>query len=95
MSALILTDHARARMRQRAIPPLAVEALLAYGRSEHDHHGGTILFFDKAARRRLERERPDRTLLRALEHCLDAYAVMAGTGEIITVGHRDRRIRRH
>jgi hypothetical protein len=31
----------------------------------------------------------------ALEHCLDAYAVVAGTGEIITVGHRDRRIRRH
>lgn len=91
MSALILTDHARARMRQRAIPPLAVEALLAYGRGEHDHRGGTILFFDRAARRRLERERLDR----ALEHCLDAYAVVAGTGEIITVGHRDRRIRRH
>ena len=32
---------------------------------------------------------------RALEHCLDACAVVAGTGEIITVGHRDRRIRRH
>lgn len=91
MTALPLTDHARARMRQRAIPPMAVEALLAYGRGEHDHRGGTILYFDKAARRRLERERLDR----ALEHCLDAYAVVAETGEIITVGHRDRRIRRH
>jgi len=91
MSALSLTGHARARMRQRAIPLLAVEALLAYGRTEYDHHGSTILFFDKAARRRLERERLDR----ALEHCLDAYIVVAGTGEIITVGHRDRRIFRH
>lgn len=91
MTALLLTDHARTRMRQRAIPTLAVEALLAFGRSEHDHHGSTILFFDKAARRQLERERLDR----ALEHCLDAYAVVAGSGEIITVGHRDRRIRRH
>lgn len=32
MTALRLTAHARARMRQRAIPPLAVEALFAYGR---------------------------------------------------------------
>ena len=32
---------------------------------------------------------------RALKHCLDACAVVAETGEIITVGHRDRRIRRH
>lgn len=37
MIALPLTDHARARMRQRAIPPLAVEALLSYGRREHEH----------------------------------------------------------
>ena len=91
MSALILTDHARARMRQRAIPPLAVEALLAYGRDEHDHRGGTILFFDKAARRRLAQASLDR----GLEHCLDANAVLAETGEIITVGYRDRRIFRH
>lgn len=62
MSALILTDHARARMRQRIIQPLAVEALLAIGRGEHDHRGGIIHFFDKAARRRLERERLDRVL---------------------------------
>lgn len=91
MTALPLTDHARTRMRQRAIPLLAIEALLAYGRSEHDHRGGTILFFDKAARQRLEREHLDL----ALEHCLNAYAVVAGTGEIITVGHRVRRILRH
>lgn len=62
MTALPLTDHARTRMRQRAIPLLAVEALLAYGRSEHDHRNGAILFFDKAARRRLERERLDLAL---------------------------------
>lgn len=91
MSELRLTEHARARMQQRAIPPTVVEALLAYGHGEHDHRGGTIHYFNKAARRRLERERLDR----ALERYLDAYAVVAATGEIITVGHRDRRIPRH
>lgn len=70
MSALILADHARARMRQRAISPLAVEALLAYGRGEHDHRGGTILFFDKTARRRLERGRLELTLVHTLRRHL-------------------------
>lgn len=91
MSALHLTQHAQARMQQRAIPPAVVEALLDYGREEHDHHGGTIVFFDKAARRRLERLRMNR----ALDRYLDAYAVVAQTGEVITVGHRDKRIHRH
>lgn len=91
MTDLRLTEHARARMRQRAIPPAVVEALFDFGCEEHDHHGGTILYFNKAARRRLERERLDRTL----ERYLDAYAVVATTGKVITVGHRDRRIPRH
>jgi hypothetical protein len=91
MTELRLTEHARARMQQRAIPPAVVEALLAYGRGEHDHRGGTLLYFNKAARRRLERARR----IRDLERHLDAYAVVAGTGEVITVGHRDKRIRRH
>lgn len=91
MTDLRLTEHARARMQQRAIPPAVVEALLAYGREEHDHRGATIVFFNKAARRRLERERLDRIL----DRHLDAYAVVAETGEVITVGHRDKRIHRH
>lgn len=91
MSELRFTDHARTRMQQRAIPSTVVEALLAYGRGQHDHRGSTIVYFDKAARRRLERERLDREL----ERFLDAYAVVATNGEVITVGHRDRRVRRH
>lgn len=86
MNALHMTEHARARMQQRAIPPRVIEALVAYGRGEHDHRGGVIFFFDKAARERVGRE---------IERYLDAYAVVAGTGEVITVGHRDKRIRRH
>lgn len=86
-----LTEHARVRMQQRAIPLAAVEALLAYGKSAHHHRGVAIFYFDKAARRRLRRERLDR----ALEHQLDAFAVVALSGEVVTVGHRRRRIRHH
>ena len=91
MTELRLTEHARTRMQQRAIPPAVVEALLAYGRGEHDHRGSTIVYFNKSARQRLEWERR----IRDLERYLDAYAVVAGTGEVITVGHRDKRIPRH
>ncbi len=91
MNKLRLTQHAMVRMRQRAIPPAVVDALMVYGREEHDHHGGTIVYFDKAARRRLVRERMDR----ALERYLDAYAVIAKDGAVLTVGHRDKRIWRH
>ncbi|MCZ2151050.1 MAG: DUF4258 domain-containing protein [Bryobacterales bacterium] len=91
MTELRLTEHARTRMQKRAISPSVIEALLDFGQEEHDHHGGCILYFDKAARRRLERKCLDRMLNRYL----DAYAVLAETGEIITVGHRDRRIFRH
>lgn len=86
-----LTEHARVRMQQRAIPHAAVEALLAYGKGVHDHHGATVFYFDKAARRRLRCARLDR----ALEHQLDAFAVVGAGGEIVTVGHRLRRIRQH
>ncbi|MBZ0145518.1 MAG: DUF4258 domain-containing protein, partial [Rhodocyclaceae bacterium] len=46
MTELRLTEHARTRMQQRAIPPAVVEALLAYGRGEHDHRGSTIVYFN-------------------------------------------------
>ena len=50
-----LSEHAVIRMQQRGIPHAALECLLEYGRVQHDRHGGAIVFFDKAARRRLSR----------------------------------------
>jgi len=89
-----LSTHAAARMQQRGIGPDAVELLFRYGREQHDHHGGTILYFDKAARERLSREL-DPEALRMLRAKLRIYAVLGHTGNVITVGHRHERIRRH
>ena len=75
------TDHARARMRQRGITDAVVGDLLAYGRTEHDHRGGTIVYFDREARAYTRRSSR-------------AYLVLASDGSIVIVGHRYRRITR-
>lgn len=89
-----LTNHAQARLQQRGIPPLVVENLLDFGRQMHDHRGATLLYFDHRARRHLERQLP-RDNYRRIEAHLDAYAVLAADGTIVTVGHRTRRLIRH
>lgn len=48
--------HAAARMQQRGIREDVVDLLLRYGREEHDHRGGTIVYFDKVARARMARD---------------------------------------
>lgn len=92
--ALACTAHARARMKQRAIDEAALEALLDYGRAEHQPGGSQIVYLDKRARGRLRREVGDRAF-RTLGKRLSTYAVLARDGAVVTVGHRLRRIRRY
>jgi hypothetical protein len=86
-----LTRHAQVRMQQRAIGAAALERLLEFGREAFDHHGAVVVYFDKAARRRLARAAPGAKDLERLARC---YAVISTDGEVITVGHRHRRISR-
>ncbi len=88
-----LTRHARVRMQQRGIGADVLEDLLAYGRAMHDHHGAEIVFFDRAARRRLAEEQGEETI-RRLGKRLSAYAIIGADGKVRTVGHRIRRIQR-
>jgi hypothetical protein len=86
-----LTRHARARMQQRAIRADALELLFEFGREAFDHHGGVVLYFDKAARRRLARAAPG---ARDVERLAKCYAVLSAEGSVLTVGHRQRKINR-
>ena len=79
-----VTTHARRRMQQRGIPVAVLEDLLDYGRAMHDHRGAMVLYFDRRARAALHQAGTR----------LDAYAVVGGDGEIRTVGHRYKRLRR-
>ncbi len=91
MARLACSRHGQRRAAQRAIPPLAIQWLLDYGRRFHSG-GAEIVFFDKPGRRRLARD-VGSLPLRRLGSLLDTYVVVAD-GEIITVGHRTRRVRR-
>lgn len=85
-----ISRHARARMQQRGIPSERVERLLAFGCEVHDRHGGVIVYFDRAARRRAERAHA--ATRDELDRLAGMYVVMAG-GVVATVGHRYRRLR--
>lgn len=84
-----LTTHARTRMRQRGIRAEDLDWILDYGREAFDHRGHVVLYFDKAARRRLARAAAGRKDLARLARC---YAVLSPRGEVVTVGHRYRRM---
>lgn len=91
---LTMTNHARARIQQRGIPEVVVENLLDFGREAYDHHGSRVVYFDRRAREELRRACGDTTYKR-IEARLDAYAVVASDGDVITVGHRSRHINRN
>lgn len=78
-------------MQQRGIPPLILTWLLQFGKLRYDHRGGVVYYFDKRARRTLERE-VGRKVVSRLSDYLDSYAVSTtGNDTLVTVGHRYKR----
>ena len=93
MDSASLTPHASVRMQQRGIRRDALDALLNFGAERHVHSDGReIVFLDKKARARLTRQSAEGA--RAVERVKGAYAIIDGSGVVITVGHRFRRIPR-
>jgi hypothetical protein len=90
----ILTRHASNRMQQRGITTDTVDALLAFGAKEYDHHGARVIYFDKQARSRML-AKIGVAHYKLIEGKLNAYAVLSLGGDLITVGHRHKRINRH
>lgn len=89
-----LSNHAVAQMQQRAISETTVDYLIEWGRKVYDHRGGVIRYFDKASRTQLLRHIGE-ARAKELESQLDAYVVVSTSGQVITVGHRYKRINRH
>lgn len=87
------TKHAATRIQKRAISKLIVDLLLEFGASEPAGGGASKFYFDKPARRRVKAYAG--SLASVLEDHLDVYAVIGADTQVITVGHRLERIRRH
>jgi hypothetical protein len=89
-----LTNHARKRLQQRAIPPFILDYLDSFGCSKRCG-GSERMFFDKAARRRLAHHLGGEAALQPIERWLGVYAVVGDDGTVVTVGHRTKRLRLH
>ena len=90
-TTLQVSRHAAARMQQRGLPPLVLQWFEDYGSERYDGHGGVIRFFDKRARRALERS-VGREPVRRMHEWLNSYAVVAHDGTAVTVGRRHKRL---
>lgn len=90
---IMLTPHAEIRMQQRGVDRQVLECLLLYGRREFDHFGCEIAYFDDAGLEKTARCEPRRVWLKAVES-RHLYAVVNSNGEVVTTGHRYRRVQR-
>jgi hypothetical protein len=89
---MTMTIHAAMRAQQRGIPVLIREWLLDYG-SSAIRHGAMVRYFDKAARRRLQKDVGAQVVDR-LGDLLNMYLVEGDGGQIVTAGHRTKTIKR-
>lgn len=85
------TAHAQARLQQRAIPGEAVDILLAYGERRR-RKGADIYFLTKSARLRCQVALGKEAYNR-LSRSLDTYIVVSDEGQLITVAHRQQRLK--
>ena len=86
-----MTNHAMERSQQRCIPPLIIHWLCQYGSRRRSRNGTIICYFDKKSIRMIASDAGN-IIVRRLSGLMDAYLVITGK-EIITVGHRYKRIK--
>jgi hypothetical protein len=78
----LLSRHARERVRQRAIPPSVVDALLDFGERVRSGAGAEICFFTKRSWRRFAAYLGHEA--RHFERYREVYAIVADDGRVVT-----------
>ena len=90
-----MTYHARIRCQQRAIPPLVVDWLLAYGEERHDNRGAVTRYFDKRSKRAIEQQVGSH-VFRSFSEYMKCYLVESvEDGGVITAGYLNRRVKEY
>ena len=87
MTGLVFSEHAQARIQQRAIPPLVVDLMMQFG-SPFRCGGAERLIFDKQAVKRLRRHLGGERGLKVVERWLNVYAVIGDNGNVVTTAHK-------
>lgn len=90
-SGFRMTRHALQRSQQRCIPPLIIHWLCQYGSRKRNNNGTIVCYFDKKSLRLIASD-VGHIVIRRLSGLMNAYLVIAGD-QILTVGHRYKRIR--
>jgi len=88
-----ITRHAAVRLQQRAVPPFVTSLLLEFGATMR-HEGADVVYLDKRAKRRLREALGGNRGLVVVDRWLNTYVVIGDDGGVITVGRRNRRLRR-
>ena len=88
----MLSRHAQQRSQQRAIPPSVIEILWDYGVVENCKRGLELLYLDKDGRTAAMKQMKKIGMLQS-EQFLNAYLLESSDGNIVTVGHRTKRIK--
>ena len=89
--AIVTSDHARVRARQRSVELRVLDCLIAYGHHEHDHRGAVVVVFDRFGLACIERFEPA-DLSREVNESRNLYAVVDSYGCVVTTGYRYRRV---
>lgn len=89
----MMSRHAETRCQQRSIPPMLIDLLLRFGVTERAPGKADKVYLNKAARKQIKAYAGP--FAGQLDQHLDIYAVVSEDGLVITIGHRQERIRRH
>ena len=91
---VMLSQHAKVRMQQRAISEDMLESLLDFGQIRFNGQGTEILTFPKRVVKHLKKELDHKVFMKIERH-LNLYAIMSSDGELITTGYRTKRLKGH
>lgn len=87
-----LTDHAQKRLKQRGIPDYFVDLLIDFGHTRKSHNGCEIVFLTHHDKLILAGSHESQNVSPQLGN---TYLVLSRNGDVVTVGHRHRRIKHH
>lgn len=91
---IVVTEHAKIRMQQRAISADMLDKLLEFGEIRFNGNGTEIVTFPKRVVKKLKTKLPHREFV-SLEKHLKMYAVLTIDDELVTVGYRTRHLKMH